>query len=264
MIQRCIYCGNVTSQLTDEHIIPFGLGGFLILEKASCLDCNKITSLLEQHILRGHWLGIRRNLNTGSRRKKGGATSLQAYLLRHDGAKVLGKVPIAECNFCLVYSFFRPEVLDVVIETGIKPFAKNCNYLVLGPGPSIFYDGNGRFVQLRPSDKVEFLISEFTASGMLRFLAKIAHSFVIKERGENACAKFYLNEIILGNDEHAMKFIGNASEIAQGIRLPRIDRFHSIQIVDKGMHLTALIQLFSLPQLDALPIYEVVVGEKHQ
>jgi hypothetical protein len=263
MIQRCIYCGNVSSQLTDEHIIPFGLGGSIVLEKSSCVDCNKVTSLLEQHILRGHWLGIRRKLNTGSRRKSKGPTSLQANLLRSNGINIFGKVPIDECNFCLIFSFFRPEELDVVIESGIKPFAKSINYVVLGPGPSIFYDSNGKQIQLKPDDKIDFLISEFTASGMLRFLAKIAHSFVISERGANACAKFYLNQIILGDDKHAMRYIGNASEIAQGIQLPRVDKFHSIQIVEKGKYLTVLIQLFSLPQFNALPIYEVVVGEIH-
>src|SRR6266478_5809071 len=48
----CIYCGR-TEELTDEHVVPFALGGNLILPDASCSECNKITSAFEQRVLRG-------------------------------------------------------------------------------------------------------------------------------------------------------------------------------------------------------------------
>jgi len=43
-ILRCLYCGAATESLIDEHAIPHGLGGHLILPKASCTACQKITS----------------------------------------------------------------------------------------------------------------------------------------------------------------------------------------------------------------------------
>jgi hypothetical protein len=43
----CIYCGASECELTDEHIIPFGLGGADILPKASCKDCARITGKFE-------------------------------------------------------------------------------------------------------------------------------------------------------------------------------------------------------------------------
>src|SRR3954447_14879910 len=37
----CIYCGTRKGDLRRENIIPFGLGGNLILPKASCRDCER-------------------------------------------------------------------------------------------------------------------------------------------------------------------------------------------------------------------------------
>lgn|ERR1700687_235409 len=48
---RCIYCG-ATGLLKDEHIIPVSLGGQTIIERASCADCEKITSYLDAYLAR--------------------------------------------------------------------------------------------------------------------------------------------------------------------------------------------------------------------
>ncbi len=39
-IGRCIYCGG-RKGLLDEHIIPYGLGGNLVLPEASCKDLRQ-------------------------------------------------------------------------------------------------------------------------------------------------------------------------------------------------------------------------------
>jgi len=54
----CIYCRN-TENLTDEHVVPFGLGGNLQLRSASCPACNKITNRFETAVLRGFILEAR-------------------------------------------------------------------------------------------------------------------------------------------------------------------------------------------------------------
>lgn len=72
---ECMYCGAKEGQiinvlrknketfeknyideqavLSDEHIIPFGLGGTLLFEKSSCQECARITSQIEQNVMRG-------------------------------------------------------------------------------------------------------------------------------------------------------------------------------------------------------------------
>ena len=43
-VRRCIYCGATTSPLGKEHIIPYGLGGSMILPRASCNRRNDANS----------------------------------------------------------------------------------------------------------------------------------------------------------------------------------------------------------------------------
>jgi hypothetical protein len=49
---RCIYCGQ-TADLSEEHVIPYGLGGTLYVPKASCRRCADLTSRFELAVLRG-------------------------------------------------------------------------------------------------------------------------------------------------------------------------------------------------------------------
>jgi hypothetical protein len=49
---RCIYCGEAAG-LSDEHVIPHGLGGTLYVPKASCRGCGDVTSRFELAVLRG-------------------------------------------------------------------------------------------------------------------------------------------------------------------------------------------------------------------
>ena len=65
-VGRCIYCGT-SKGLTDEHIVPYGLHGRLVLLKASCSGlCKDITSQLERVCLQGTFgpLRIRHKMPT--------------------------------------------------------------------------------------------------------------------------------------------------------------------------------------------------------
>lgn len=66
----CIYCGG-TNDLTDEHVVPFGLAkNSLILPKASCKACASLTSFVEMGFLR-EGLGIlREKFGSPTRRAK--------------------------------------------------------------------------------------------------------------------------------------------------------------------------------------------------
>jgi hypothetical protein len=50
-VGRCIYCDARGVKLSKEHIIPDGLGGNLVLMKASCIPCAEITGTIEQQVL---------------------------------------------------------------------------------------------------------------------------------------------------------------------------------------------------------------------
>ncbi len=67
---KCIYCGARDVELTDEHIIPYFIGGSHVIEKASCKSCAKITTRFERDIAKGLWDDARNAYNAPTRRKK--------------------------------------------------------------------------------------------------------------------------------------------------------------------------------------------------
>lgn len=66
----CIYCNDTTSRLTDEHIVPYALGGQHVLRQASCLRCADTTKKFEQRVARGLWGDARASFGAPTRRKK--------------------------------------------------------------------------------------------------------------------------------------------------------------------------------------------------
>jgi len=71
-VNCCIYCAvaKEDSDLTDEHILPDGLGGDLVLPKASCKDCASKTSRAELHFLREVLRYVRGVAGVRSRKRK--------------------------------------------------------------------------------------------------------------------------------------------------------------------------------------------------
>src|SRR5689334_18494616 len=92
-VGRCIYCGT-GDDLTDEHVIAFGLKGHLLLPKASCRKCARITGWVEQQCLR-HMLGpFRRRLNFPTRKPKERVTHLPLHVVQHDDTVITKTVPV--------------------------------------------------------------------------------------------------------------------------------------------------------------------------
>jgi hypothetical protein len=69
-VGRCIYCGSADPPLTDEHIIPEGLGGRELLYEASCKRCEKITGNFEQKVMRDSAWALRRALGMRGMKRK--------------------------------------------------------------------------------------------------------------------------------------------------------------------------------------------------
>jgi hypothetical protein len=56
--ERCIYCQS-TDDLSDEHVVPFALGGQTLIWKGSCEDCRDKTQTFENAALNGEMQGAR-------------------------------------------------------------------------------------------------------------------------------------------------------------------------------------------------------------
>jgi hypothetical protein len=74
-IGKCIYCGSVDN-LSNEHIVPRGLGGPWVLKKASCAKCAAITSEIELDIVKYFFSLVRVKLDLPTYHKKIGRLPL--------------------------------------------------------------------------------------------------------------------------------------------------------------------------------------------
>src|ERR1043165_4014040 len=87
-VRKCIYClspiyePKSNRRLGDEHIIPEGLGGHLILQEASCKKCKTITTASELPIMRRVFGAFRLHVGLPSKRPKERPTTLPVTIMR--------------------------------------------------------------------------------------------------------------------------------------------------------------------------------------
>lgn len=108
-LNYCMYCGSLNN-LTDEHIIPYGLHGPGILPKSACKDCAKETGSFEGFVLRGPWWGLSAYLKRNSRRPKEAPTYLPFTILR-DGEEEVVELPLEDHPVLLYFPKFSPPSL---------------------------------------------------------------------------------------------------------------------------------------------------------
>jgi hypothetical protein len=112
----CIYCGASGVRLTDEHVIPLALGGFHVLEGASCDDCARITTRFERDVAREMWGDARTSYNAPTRRKKERKTHIILSDPNDPSKRV--KVPYSEYPAAMVfYKMGRAGLLEGLPNT---------------------------------------------------------------------------------------------------------------------------------------------------
>jgi len=254
IVGRCIYCGS-TTQLSDEHVLPYGLGGKLVLKRASCRSCAKVTAALEQRLLRGHWWPYRQILGIKTR-----SASYPKYrpvsLISATGEKRPAKVLSEDYPIVLFLDFDPPSILSGETGPG-APFAKAMFLKQVGMAPSRVLD-EGVMRSLMPWEKIEYP-TDFESSDLLRFVAKVAHGYAIHEHGLSVCANYYLPQVVLGTGDGSLTHVGGCSSEILKPKLPSTE-LHGLLDRKQNGRLIVNLQLFR-DAGDLPPIYEAVVGE---
>lgn len=206
-IGSCIYCGSTEGRLTDEHIVPKGLGGTLILEKSSCDACAEVTSKVEHRVMRGF-------LDHGR----------QAMGIK--GRKSHRRVLPSEVAQTLVRSDERLEVVDVPSVDAIKlmhlpvfaapafltpqsppRFPREDLNVVAIDTATFGLEGNKVFREHKA--KGVHFEDKMDVWAFVRMLAKIAHGHHVAVRGLFPLEESPLLPIILGKSPDAANWIGN-------------------------------------------------------
>lgn len=243
----CIYCGTTAGELTKEHIVPFGLGGNLILPKASCRDCATVTGGVEHFCLRPMLGPFRIRLALPTRRPEERPSALPIEFIRVDGRreqKTVGaqEVPLA----CIGFRLAAPGLLR-----GLPPTETLEGELVvrhLEDETRKHLSPEGQRVKLGTINMLTFS----------RMLAKIGHSYAVANLGLGSFRPL-LPDLILGKSSTAPYLVGGDASTQPPATEPVLHHVYLQNCLTRGVeYVLVAIRLFAFV---GMPRYHVVVGE---
>lgn len=249
----CIYCGS-TCQLSDEHIIPLGLGGRLVLPQSSCSSCSAKTSKLERTCLRTMYGPLRLLYGLPSRRKKSRPETLQLKIKRTEGSE-WEYVPVAQERYPFLVTFPYFEAPGALTDTDESAAA--------GPVTSRLWirraSPHHHFQELLQSLTLELGVhslmpeSKAEVSAFCSLLAKIALSYIVADIGVSA-QRSRLAHIALGEDmNNCMHYIGSVATDE-----PPSDSLHEVSLARHTRNSSILVRIRLLAKLGS-PTYFVVL-----
>jgi hypothetical protein len=245
-IGSCIYCGS-TNSLTDEHIVPRGLGGPWKLLKGSCQACNEITSAFEKHVLKDQFILPRTVLRLPTYHPKKRPQKF-SFQVEKNGHSETIELPGTECP---------PLFMMLTLK---KPrYVENYDYVkgVMVTGSSL----HGRqLLELKEKLKIDSIsvTVNISANCFERMLAKIAYGMTTLAYGPNALRECYVLPCILGKKDDAGYWVGSSGRDVAS--LPPEEPMHRIFLLNlnKENEVAASIRLFANYQT---PEYLVIVGK---
>ncbi len=259
-VHRCIYCGlsAIQAKLTSEHIIPFGLNGYMRLPASSCVACADITKQFEQTCQRLILGEARVHLGTRTRNKSTRPTTFTARVMTDDGLeeRVLA---IEDHSFKLVMIEFvsHPNII-----AGGR-LGKRHSQLRLKIR-DVYEDIQDRISRQGHGVQFEHVIQIDAFCGML---AKIAHSYAVAVLGSTQFEPVLL-PLIAGINSNLSDCVGGGGMFRK--EHERKHFLHNIELYpvwlpgDKFFFsrplIVAELQLFAC---FGGPIYLVVVGRHH-
>lgn len=246
----CIYCdaAEPEAQLTDEHIIPYSLGGNYVLPKASCQRCAKETARMEGYCARQIFQDVRLKHGLQTRRPKERPTHLPILNTFEPSpeAAIPVLVPVKEHpGYLLLVTPAPPGILvgrEPNAPTPFIPFIRR-----------ISDDGSGK----------EKLYREIKPDPVLRMIAKIALGFAASVFDADSFITT-VRDVILGTDPHISYWVGGTTREmdefpppnGNGVVGHRSVAYH--QDISGEPHLLVQVQLFAYLNT---PIFTVVVGK---
>jgi hypothetical protein len=191
-IGRCVYCGRSDTGLKREHIVPYGLGGTWVLERASCDVHAQLTSRIETEVLKHAWGPGRAVMAIRTRHKKDRPAVLPET--------IIPRTQIADHPGSMVFlKFSKPGQIPsrpCIPNTPIVGFARAERSSRMH-GLARAFSANA--VRLRYPDPLMFA----------QFLGKIAHCFGVACRGVDEALRSPLLRALLSDSGEIYRYVGN-------------------------------------------------------
>lgn len=246
-VGHCIYCGAM-NDLSNEHIIPYGLSGTAVLPKSTCEVCAKITGEQERIVLHEYMQQVRVYLGTKSRSKHKNAPSEYPLTIMRGDVQETVMLPLNECPILLHFPIFSPPAFlnpygytNGIRMEGILPVS-------FGPKPIEVINNLGASSSCLSHDQKPVSFA--------RVIAKIAYALAV---AEGALVKIKGDPLvcsaILGKTNDIGCWVGTFTDPIRVFE----GQLHRIRIYgdhQKGL-LIGDVQLFSNSYT---PRYEVIIG----
>jgi hypothetical protein len=254
-VGACIYCGG-REKLSEEHVIPFALGGNFVLPYATCGRCAKITSAFERKVLRGFMLDARTVAPFPTRRHKERPKSRALEAKRGITFERI-ELPVSDFPAFLHLPLLAPAsfLAGLPPKTGVE--IRGVETIHFGKHPKTATADLG-------TESIRQTLHDWDVSAYARMLAKIGYGFVVAERGLLPLDEVTVLPLILGKADDASTWLGSAD-----FRLSVEDKSptHAVGVVARsaqGSHaedvLVAQVKLFASSGATG---YEVVVWHRH-
>ena len=243
-LNRCAYCPS-TQGLSKEHIIPLGLGGDLILPKASCEVHRKATSKVEDFVLRKYLCPLRSHLSLPSRKPA----------LRPDGYPLTlsrgahswrQKVKLSQHPGLVRFMIFDPPGRIA----GRPQVQETFSFRFIDV--KMFPDIDQRLCRLGADSFQDAVF--VNAMALARMIAKIGHAFAIAELGMGAFEQTYVDHLILKDAPDWNYWVG-CFDRGQNVL---VHELHELRFLLRGPDLSTIVHLF-VPYCPRFG-YEVIVG----
>lgn len=262
-VGECIYCGarGTAVELTDEHIIPYSLGGNVQLVEASCKSCARITGSLEGYVARKVLWDFRLHAKIPTRRPAERPDVLPAKISVGAGEAQMLELPIGD------HPYFMPMPVWGMpgLLTGAPPSDKfpeeNLVHLYWYIPPTLRQALNladGQWAQIHPTG-VQVDNHRFASA-----IAKIAYCQAVAMWGLRGFRRLVMPDLILGKYPLVSYFVGCEMknppppanrQTAHMVDL-RIVTIHRLRLIVGSVRLFAN----SGTKDYGTPIYRVIVG----
>lgn len=264
---RCIYClrtPDAGTLLTDEHVIPLGIRGNLVLPSASCHDCAKVINLFESRFINGNCGMVRSAQQLGSKRRRGGSSRKRdqqffASRMPWDGDTIASQMENDSRK--------HPANLTELLYFGLicDIFDSPIPGILQNHPHDLFIPWKSEIMFLSKEDLTDqvFSVGAKTYSGTtLKVISKIAHGFLSYHLGRDQFEPFLIPSI-LGDTANHGYFIGTITNIPPGEKLHEIKITNVITLFSDrngdqfGKLLMVRVRLFSK---FGAPEYAVIAG----
>jgi len=250
---QCIYCQLPSDALTEEHVVPAGLGGTRTLPAASCEECRQLTHAFETTALRHvvgpgrYWLGI-------PTRKKKRPEYWPAYRRSDVGPDQKVMIPTAELPFFLFLpTFATNEAIRGSIPRNHVPDDVD--------GGLIITESPVSLKSKLAAYNADYLASKLDHLAFARMLAKIALGYCVIEFGRNNFTPA-VTPLILGKTNGYRDLVSSShTPILESREGSPLEREYKHQLLHKISNKTGMVcvRIDLFENLDA-PSYYVMAG----